>query len=53
MQSRSLKVTEMSYRIFKSDSTELTKKYNRDQIVEGNVVGPGYWMNLFSKQLSR
>ena len=25
MQSRSLKVTEMSYRIFKSDSTELTK----------------------------
>ena len=49
MQSRSLKVTavlnETSVRILKSELTEITKKYSRDQIVEGNignVYGPAY-----------
>ena len=57
VQSRSLKVTailnETSFGIFKSKLTKITKKYGRDQIVEGNVYEPAYCLNLFSKQLSR
>ena len=58
VQSHPLKVTailnETSFGIFKNELTEITK----NMIVEirslnWNVFGPGYWINLFSKQLSR